>query len=140
VVVVLLTLTTQQKTQILVEKVVLQAIPGYLTPLAAVFKTPHLFAVELLLLAGAPQQAVLETAFRHLVQETARHLPLLQVNVLETIFKVLLLCRLITITVIPNLHQLQQLMLVQLLWVLVVVQALHLAQDITAIQAGLAED
>jgi hypothetical protein len=115
VVVVLLTLTTQQKIQILVEKAVLQAIPGYLTPLAAVFKTPHLFAVELLLLAGAPQQAVLETVFQHPVQETVRQQPLLQVSVLETTFKAQQLKPLITITAILNLHQLQQLMLVQLL-------------------------
>jgi hypothetical protein len=137
----LLTLITQQKIQILVEKVVLQAILGYLTPLAAVFKTPHLFAVELLV--EVLPHPVLETVPQEQLTYatvTVRQKPLLQVSALETIFKARPLKLLITITAILLLHQLQQLMLVQLLWVLVAVQALRLAQDIIAIQAGLAAD
>jgi hypothetical protein len=124
-----------------VEKAVLQAIPGYLTPLAAVFKTPHLFAVELLV--EVLPHPVLETVPQEqltYVGITVRPQQLPLVSVLETTSKVQQLKLLITITAIPNLHQLQQLMLVQLLWVLVVVQALRLAQDIIAIQAGLAAD
>jgi hypothetical protein len=123
-----------------VEKAVLQAIPGYLTPLAAVFKTPHLFAVELLV--EVLPHPVLETVPQEqltYVGITAKPKQLPLVSVLETIFKAQQLKPLITITAIPNLHQLQQLMLVQLLWVLVAVQGLRLAQDIIAIQAGLAE-
>jgi hypothetical protein len=136
-----LPLITQQKIQILVEKVVLQAIPGYLTPLAAVFKTPHLFAVEQL--AEELPHPVLETVRQEQLTSVGitvkpQQLPL--VSALETTFKARPLKLLITITAIPNLHQLQQLMLVQLLWVLVAVQALRLAQDIIAIQAGLAAD
>ena len=121
------------------EKAVLQAIPEYLTPLAvSAFKMPHLFAVEQVVLEL--QQAVLETVPQAapLVGITVRQQPLLQESVLETIFKVLILCRLITIIATLPLPQLQQLMLVRLLWVLVVVRGLPLAQGITAIQVELA--
>jgi hypothetical protein len=136
-----LPLITQQKIQILVEKVVLQAIPGYLTPLAAVFKTPHLFAVEQL--AEELPHPVLETVRQEQLTSvgiTAKLQQLPLVSALETIFKAQQLKPLIITTATLLLHQLRQLMLVQLLWVPVVVQALRLAQDITAIQAGLAED
>ena len=122
------------------EKVALLEIRKYLTLAALnVFKTTRLFAVEPV--AQALLQVVLETVQHQapLVGITVRQQPLLQVSVLETIFKVLILCRLTTIIATLPLHQLRQLMLVQLLWVPVVVQALRLAQGLTAIPAGLAE-
>ena len=131
-------LTTQQKVHLLAEKVAPQETFKYLDQLQAVLTTPHLFAVEQVVLEL--QQAVLETVLQAapLVGITVRQQPLLQESVLETTFKVRPLKLLITITATLPLAQLQQLMLVRLLWVLVVVRGLPLAQGITAIQVELA--
>ena len=133
-------LTTRQKAQLLVETVALLEILRYLTLVALnVFKTTRLFAVELAV--GALLQVVLETVQPQapLVGITVKPQQLPLVSVLETTSKALIRWQLITTIAILLLHQLQQLMLVQLLWVPVVVQALRLAPGLTAIPAGLAE-
>ena len=76
---------TQQKAQILVEKVAPLAIPRYLTPLAAVFKTQRLFAVGQA--AAVLPYHVLETVRQEqltYVGITVLQPPLPQVSVLET--------------------------------------------------------
>jgi hypothetical protein len=132
-------LTTRQKAHLLVEKVALQEILRYLDQLQVVLTMLRLFAVEPV--AQALLQVVLETVQPQapLVGITVRPQQLPLVSVLETTSKVQIRWQLITITATLPLHQLQQLMLVQLLWVPVVVQALRLAQGLTAIPAGLAE-
>jgi hypothetical protein len=131
-----LLLIIQQKTQVLVEKAVLLETHKYLTLFQGVFKTQRLFAVELL--AEEVPHPVLETVR----QEARLHAPvtvrpkqLVGENALETIFKVLVLLRLITITATLLLHLLQQHTPVRLLWVLAAVQGLPLAQGLTAIPA-----
>jgi hypothetical protein len=128
-------LTTQQKAQILVEKAVLLETHKYLTPLAAVFKTQLLFAVELAV--GALLQVVLETVQPQapLVGITAKPQQLPLVSVLETTSKALIRWQLITITATLLRHLLQQHTLVQLLFLLAAVQGLPLAQDLTVIPA-----
>jgi hypothetical protein len=132
-------LTTRQKAHLLVEKVALQEILRYLDQLQVVLTMLRLFAVEPV--AQALLQVVLETVQPQapLVGITVKPQQLPLVSVLETTSKVQIRWQLITITATLPLHQLQQLMLVQLLWVPVVVQALRLAQGLTAIPAGLAE-
>ncbi len=135
-----LSLITQQKAQILVEKAVLLETRQYLTLFQDVFKTPHLFAVELLV--EEVPHPVLETVPQEqltYVGITVRQQPLLQVSALETIFKALLRCPLITTIAILPLRLLQQHTPVRLLWVLAAVQGLPLAQDLTAIPAVRAE-
>ena len=131
-----LSLITQQKAQILVEKAVLLETRQYLTLFQDVFKTQRLFAVELL--AEEVPHPVLETVRqgnRSYVQATVKQYKLPLVSVLETIFKALLRCQLITITATLLRHLLLQHTLAQLLWVLAAVQGLPLVQDLTVIPA-----
>ena len=121
------------------EKVALQETFQYLDQLQVVLTMLRLFAVEPV--AQALLQVVLETVQPQapLVGITAKPKQLPLVSVLETTSKVQQLKPLITIIAILLLHLPQQLMLVQLLSVLVVVQALRLAQGLTATPAVRAE-
>ena len=136
-----LPLITQQKIHLLVEKVVLLEIRKYLDQLQVVLTIMRLFAVEQL--AEELPHPVLETVRQEQLMYapvTVKPQQLLQASVLETTSKALLRWQLITITATLPLHLLQQHTLAQLLWVLAAVQGLRLAQDIIAIQAGLAAD
>jgi hypothetical protein len=119
-----------------VEKVALQEILRYLTLFQDVFKTQRLFAVEPAV-EELPQTVleIVRQGNRSYVQATVKQYKLPLVGVLETIFRVLVPCRLITITATLLLHLLPQLFLVRLLWVLAAVQGLPLAQDLTVIPA-----